>query len=87
MIDGCQLSSWRIEYGNTYHPTLVLQLSNSLPCGSQQSIEDETPREFGQLFDPQKSLLWHSSLESQSPSSAPHRYSEVQKFSSPNIAT
>ena len=69
------------------HPNTVFQISNSLPCGSQQSIEDETPREFGQLFDPQKSSLWHSSLESQSPSSAPHWYSTLQKSSSPNIGT
>ena len=66
---------------------MVLTSSNSLPWGSQQSSTEDTPREFGQLFDPQKSSLWHSSLESQSPSSAPHRYSEVQKSSSPNIAT
>ena len=63
------------------------KLSNSIPCGSQQSREEDTPREFGQLFDPQKSSLWHSSLESQSPSSAPHGYSEVQKSSSPTIVT
>ena len=31
--------------------------SNGLPCGSQQSTEDERPRVPGQLFDPQKSPL------------------------------
>ena len=87
MIGGCQLSSWRIEYANTYHTTTVLQFSNSLPCGSQQSSKEDTPREFGQLFDPQKSSLWHSSSKSQSPSSAPHGYSTLQKSSSPNIGT
>ena len=74
-------------YETNSHANKVLQFSNSLPCGSQQSREEDRPREFGQLFDPQKSSLWHSLSKSQSPSSAPHRYSEVQKSSSPNIAT
>ena len=66
---------------------MVLQISNCLPCGSQQSREEDRPSECGQLFDPQKSSLWHSSLESQSPSSTPHGYSRVQKSSSPIIGT
>ena len=87
MFNCCLLNGWRFEYGNTYHKTTVLQFSNCLPCGSQQSSKEDTPREFGQLFDPQKNSVWHSSLESQSPSSAPHGYSTLQKSSSPNIGT
>ena len=42
--------------------------NDTLPCGSQQSIEDERPSEAGQLFDPQKRPFWHSSWEWQYPS-------------------
>ena len=56
------------------------------PFGSQQSIEDKTLSESGQLFDPQNRLLLHSSLESQSPSFTPHGISIVQKSPSPRTA-
>ena len=69
------------------YPNTVFQISNSLPCGSQQSRDQYRPIEFGQLYNPQKSSLWHSSSESQSPSSAPHGYLTLQKSSSPIIGT
>ena len=56
------------------------------PFGSQQSTEDKTPSESGQLFDPQNRWFLHSSLESQSPLSTPQGSSVVQKSSSPTVA-
>ena len=56
-----------------------------LPLGSQQSTSGETPRESGQLFDPQNKWLWHSSSESQSPSSTSQGWSVVQKSSVPTV--
>ena len=56
------------------------------PFGSQQSTEDKTPSDPGQLFDPQNRWLLHSSLESQSPSSTSQGLSVVQKSSSPTVA-
>ena len=63
-------------------------ISNVSPFGSQQSIEefeDINPRESGQLFDPQNKWLWHSSSESQSPSSTSQGWSVVQKSSVPTV--
>ena len=51
----------------------------------QQSISDSKPSEAGQLFDPQKWLLWHSLWESQSPSFSPQVIPVAQKFSSPTV--
>ena len=56
------------------------------PFGSQQSTEDEKPSEPGQLFDPQKRWILHSSLESQSPSLTSQGSSVVQKSSAPTVA-
>ena len=56
------------------------------PFGSQQSTEDKTLSESGQLFDPQNRLLLHSSSESQSPSFTSQGSSVEQKSSSPTIA-
>ena len=56
------------------------------PFGSQQSIEDKTLSESGQLFDPQNRWPLQSSFESQSPSSTSQGSSIVQKSSSPRVA-
>ena len=51
----------------------------------QQSTSESKPSEAGQLFDPQKWLLWHSLLESQSPSFSTQGIPDAQKCSSPRV--
>ena len=62
-------------------------LKNVLPdILEQQFISDANPLYAGQLFAiSQKRFVWHSLLESQSPSSIPQGLSVVQKFSSPTV--
>ena len=51
----------------------------------QQSTAESKPSDVGQLFDPQKWLLWHSLLEPQSPSFSPQGIPDAQKCSSPRV--
>ena len=48
----------------------------------QQSTSESKPSEAGQLFDPHARPSWHSSWESQSPSSSSQGIPDAQKSSS-----
>ena len=48
-------------------------------------LQQSNKCEVKQLFDPQKGLLWHSLLESQSPSYSPQGIPDTQKSSCPTV--